>query len=258
MKNCSERGIFMDFKRIAHRGFSSEAPENTKAAFALAVEGNFHGVECDIWKSKDGVYVVSHDGHLKRMCGVDLHIKDLTYEEIQKYPIINGKKAEEHPVQYLPTLRQYLSIINRSERIHPVIEIKVDFTTVELTEIVDLVKEYKLYDRTYFISLHQDVLLRLKEELYFPAERLQYVYGAIAENKFIPVSKELELWLIKNRINLDTRYTLLTPENVKRLQDAGLEVNVWTVNKKEDTERMVKELQVDMVTTEYYHEISGS
>ncbi len=245
----------MEYKRIAHRGFSSEAPENTKAAFSLAVEGNFHGVECDIWKSKDGVYVVSHDGHLQRMCGVDLHIKDLTYEEIKKYPIINGKKKEEHPVQYLPTLRQFLSIVNRDERIHPVIEIKVDFMTEELREIVDLVKEYELYERTYFISLHQGVLLRLKEELYFPTERLQYVYGAIAENKFIPVSEELEQWLMENRINLDTRYTLLTMENVQRLHNAGLEVNVWTVNKKEDMERMLKEYKVDMITTEYYYEI---
>ena len=41
----------MKIKRIAHRGFSSEAPENTQASFAMAVEGDFYGVECDIWKS---------------------------------------------------------------------------------------------------------------------------------------------------------------------------------------------------------------
>ena len=57
----------MKIKRIAHRGFSSEAPENTQASFAMAVEGDFYGVECDIWKSKDGVYVVSHDVHLRRI-----------------------------------------------------------------------------------------------------------------------------------------------------------------------------------------------
>ena len=30
---------------IAHRGFSSEAPENTQASFAMAVEGDFYGVK---------------------------------------------------------------------------------------------------------------------------------------------------------------------------------------------------------------------
>ena len=67
----------MKIKRIAHRGFSSEAPENTQASFAMAVEGDFYGVECDIWKSKDGVYVVSHDGHLRRMCGIDRWIPQM-------------------------------------------------------------------------------------------------------------------------------------------------------------------------------------
>ncbi len=39
----------MKIKRIAHRGFSSEAPEKHAASFAMAVEGDFYGVECDIW-----------------------------------------------------------------------------------------------------------------------------------------------------------------------------------------------------------------
>lgn len=247
----------MELKRIAHRGFSSEAPENTYPAFAMAVEGDFFGVECDIWKSKDGIYVVSHDGHMLRMCGVDREIPDMTYEEIRKYPITNGRKRTCHPVQYPISLRQYLSIMRRSDRVHPVIELKMDFTAVELREIVDLVKEYGLYERTYFISLHQDVLIRLKEELSFPATRLQYVYGAVAENKEIPVSEELERWLTNNQIHLDTRFTLINAEQVERLHEAGIMVNVWTVNDREETKRLLKEVKVDMITTEYYHEIEG-
>ncbi|MCH5252699.1 MAG: hypothetical protein J1F22_06970 [Lachnospiraceae bacterium] len=245
----------MEFKRVAHRGFSSEAPENTRAAFALAVEGDFYGVECDIWKCLDGTYVVSHDGNLQRICGIDKEIPSMTYEEIRQYPITAGRKNDEHPAQYVICLSDYLSIVRRSDTIHPVIELKMDYTVVELREIVDLVKRYGLYERAYFISLYQSVLLRLKEELGFPTERLQYVYGAVAENREIPVSEELEQWLIHNRINLDTRHTLLSKENVTYLHDSGLEVNVWTVNDRELTERMIREWKVDMVTTEFYHEI---
>lgn len=36
---------------IAHRGYSSIAPENTLPAFALASQHNFHGVEMDVWES---------------------------------------------------------------------------------------------------------------------------------------------------------------------------------------------------------------
>ena len=66
----------------------------------------------------------------------------------------------------------------------------------------------------------------LKEELGFPAERLQYVYGAIRANKWIPVNMEVEHFLIENGINLDTRYTLLSRDNVIRLHEAKLQVNV--------------------------------
>ena len=245
----------MKFRRIAHRGFSSEAPENTRASFALAVEGDFYGVECDIWKCLDGTYAVAHDGHLRRICGIDKEIPSLKYEQIKKYPVIAGEKRENHPVQHILCLTDYLAVIRRSDTVCPVVELKMDYTTVELREIVNLVRQYGLLERVYFISLYPSVLLRLKEELGFPAKRLQYVYGAVQENREIPVTEELERWLIENRINLDTRYTLLSRENVAHLHENGLEVNVWTVNDKEVTERMVKEWKVDMVTTEFYHEI---
>ncbi len=245
----------MEIKRIAHRGFSSEAPENSRASFALAVEGDFYGVECDVWKTGDGVYVISHDGHLERMCGVEREIPAITWEEMAGYSFTRGKKRTMHPVQHPILLTEYLSILKRSETKHPIIELKMDYTTVELREIVNLVKQYKLYDRTFFISLHGGVLLRLKDELGFPTERLQYVYGAISANKYIPVNMDVEHFLIANRLNLDTRYTLLSRGNVMRLHEAGLEINVWTVNRKKDMEYVLKELGVDMVTTEYYHEI---
>lgn len=160
-----------------------------------------------------------------------------------------------HPKQHVILLTEYLSLLCRSETKHPVIELKMDYTIVELREIVNLVKQYGLYERTFFISLHGGVLIRLKEELGFPAERLQYVYGAIRANKWIPVNMEVEHFLIENGINLDTRYTLLSRGNVIRLHEAGLQVNVWTVNRKKDMEYVIRELGADMVTTEFYHEL---
>ena len=207
----------MKIKRIAHRGFSSEAPENTQASFAMAVEGDFYGVECDIWKSKDGVYVVSHDGHLRRMCGIDRWIPQMTFEEIISYPVTAGKKREEHPLQHLISFSQYLSIMARSETIHPIVELKMDYTTVELREIVDLVKQKGLLERTVFISMHLLALLRLKD-IGIPASRLQYVYGAVGGNKWTKVSDELIAWLTENEISLDSRYTLVSKEDVEKKQ----------------------------------------
>ena len=51
---------------IAHRGASADAPENTLAAFRLAITQGADGLECDLRMSADGVIVISHDESLKR------------------------------------------------------------------------------------------------------------------------------------------------------------------------------------------------
>ena len=179
-------------KGVAHRGFSSQAPENSRVAFAMAAEGDFYGIECDIWRTRDGQYVVSHDNQMERMYGQPWKITEKTYEEIRKYPMIRGSQAVKHPPQHMVLFTGYLSILAREETTHPVIELKMDYTAAQLREIVDLVKKYGLYDRTVFISLHPQVLVRLKEELHILPEHLQYVYGATAATKRLPVSMELD------------------------------------------------------------------
>jgi len=47
---------------FAHRGASADAPENTLAAFSLALELGANGLESDVWLSADGVPVLDHDG----------------------------------------------------------------------------------------------------------------------------------------------------------------------------------------------------
>ena len=113
----------MEIKRIAHRGFSSEAPENSYISFALAAEGDFYGIECDVWKSKDGVFVVSHDGNMERMYGIDAYIPDMTYDELKNYPLVRGRKRLLHPQQYLLPLTGYLSILQRAQRKMAVVEL---------------------------------------------------------------------------------------------------------------------------------------
>jgi glycerophosphoryl diester phosphodiesterase len=51
---------------IGHRGASRDAPENTIAAFDLAIEQHANGIEFDVHLSKDGVPVVIHDPMLWR------------------------------------------------------------------------------------------------------------------------------------------------------------------------------------------------
>ncbi len=50
---------------FAHRGASAYAPENTLAAFSLALKLGVNGLESDIWTTRDGFLVLDHDGVVK-------------------------------------------------------------------------------------------------------------------------------------------------------------------------------------------------
>ncbi len=51
---------------IGHRGAAGEAPENTLAAFDLALRQGAEGIEFDVHLSSDGLPVVIHDARLER------------------------------------------------------------------------------------------------------------------------------------------------------------------------------------------------
>ncbi|MBP5226161.1 MAG: hypothetical protein J6336_02130, partial [Kiritimatiellae bacterium] len=54
---------------ISHRGESADAPENTMAAFQLAVERGVDAMECDVYVTADGVPVIMHDKSMRRTTG---------------------------------------------------------------------------------------------------------------------------------------------------------------------------------------------
>jgi glycerophosphoryl diester phosphodiesterase len=61
---------------LGHRGASAEAPENTLAAFRLALDQGADGVELDVWRCATGEVVVAHDEDTRRVAGVSLRVPD--------------------------------------------------------------------------------------------------------------------------------------------------------------------------------------
>jgi glycerophosphoryl diester phosphodiesterase len=61
---------------LGHRGASAEAPENTLAAFRLAMAQGADGVELDVWRCGTGEVVVIHDEDTARTCGASLLVPD--------------------------------------------------------------------------------------------------------------------------------------------------------------------------------------
>ncbi len=67
---------------FAHRGLASGVPENTLAAFSLALDAGAGYLESDVRATRDGVAVLSHDGDLRRLTGRAERVADLTSAEL--------------------------------------------------------------------------------------------------------------------------------------------------------------------------------
>ncbi len=107
----------LEERPVAHRGIfdnKGDAPENSMLAYKRAVEYNVP-FECDVHLTKDGKLAMLHDPTLKRMCGLDIPMNQLTYEEICQYKL---KDSE----QRIPLLDDVLAMVDGQVPI--VLEIK--------------------------------------------------------------------------------------------------------------------------------------
>lgn len=134
------------FKELmyAHRGLhdnTSDAPENSMAAFRKAVEGGY-GMELDVQLSKDGVPVIFHDFTLERMArtvdGTPAKgkVSDYTFEELQQFTL--GKSGEK-----IPTFKELLEMVDGKTPL--IIEYKIPgVANVKVCELCnEMLKEYK-------------------------------------------------------------------------------------------------------------------
>lgn len=120
----------------AHRGLHdnhTDAPENSLKAFRLAVEHGY-GIELDVQLTKDLIPVVLHDYNLKRACGKDLEVANLTYEELQNYRLFRSNEK-------IPTFEEVLSVIDG--KVPLIIELKIPWKPDRLCQAVSgLLKSY--------------------------------------------------------------------------------------------------------------------
>ena len=77
--------------QIAHRGGSADWPECTALAYreAAALSPDL-ALEVPVWRSADGVWVVSHDPSTAREFGVDLDIRTTPWEALAQLRTLDG------------------------------------------------------------------------------------------------------------------------------------------------------------------------
>lgn len=222
---------------VAHRGLSGLEAENTNAAFIAAGNRSYFGVETDIRKTKDGMFVVNHDGNLKRVGGHDKIIEETDYDVLKELVLYDKQGGYSRDDLRVTTLESYVNICKTYEK-KCIIELKTDFPEEDIGGIIDVIRECDYLDSCIFISFFYDPLLRIRRLL--PMAKVQYLFREI--------TAELRERLIKDRIDVDIKYTGLTKKDVDIFHENGLEVNCWTVDDIVTAEMMI-DMGVDYITT---------
>jgi glycerophosphoryl diester phosphodiesterase len=149
---------------IAHRGYSSLAPENTIAAFRKAAHAGADMIELDVRLSSDDRFVVIHDRRIDRTTPRRGLVRSLTAEELCS--LDNGSWfSVRFAKERIPLLEDVFQFVKRGVALN--IEIKPDVTaqvrglTHEL--IVELVKKAKIGHQVMFSSFNHKIIRAIKK-----------------------------------------------------------------------------------------------
>src|SRR5512140_687268 len=95
---------------LGHRGASADAPENTLAAFRLALAQGADGVELDVWRCASGEVVVVHDEDLRRVAGLPVRVPDAPLAELRAADV-GAWKGEAFRGERVPLLEEVLAAL---------------------------------------------------------------------------------------------------------------------------------------------------
>ena len=238
---------------MAHRGGKGLWPENTLLAFENALGAGTDVIETDIWQSKDGVIVISHDGEVDRTTNGTGRIEDFTLEEL-KAQDAGHRWSRDGAYPYrgkgltIPTLQEALEAL-------PDATFNIDIKdnrqgTVE--GLCETLRAHKAEDRVVVASFHADIIAEFRERC--PDVRTAansreilrfWVYTKIGLDRIL--GPNAHAFQVPRRFG---PIRIVTRAFISAAHRRGIEVHVWTVNDPEEMAELV-EMGVDGIITDY-------
>ena len=219
----------------AHRGSSSEAPENTIPAFEKAIEEGADYVEMDVRLTSDGELVLMHDPSTERTTGVDKLVCDTTYEELQQLDA-GAEFSDEYAGTKIPTLQEAIDTCKGKVMMN--IELKTVRNDGELeAKVAQELKENNMEEQCIVTSFKQRSLVRIKKD--DPDIVTGYIYSFGYSNRTNYEAMDV--------LSIDARY--LTRQVVTGAHKKGIMVCAWTVNTSSEMRRMMA-IGVDNIITD--------
>ena len=224
-------------RMIAHRGCSGLERENTNAAFVAAGNRSYFGIETDVHVTSDGKFILFHDDTTERLTSQNFVVEQTDFETLRNLAITDVDGVTERQDIRMPSLEEYISICKKYDKT-AVLELKNNMAEKHIMEMCHQIEELDYLDKMIFISFDLYNLLVLRR--LYPNASIQYLTRTV-DSDIIKVLKE-------NNFDLDIRYTALTCDIIEKLHDEGIKINCWTVNTKEDAERLIA-WGIDFITT---------
>lgn len=214
----------------AHRGVSANAPENSIPAFQAAMDVNAQWIELDVHQTSDQVVVVTHDGDINRIAGVNKYVYDLTLEELRQYDV-GSWFSPEYSYLRVATLDDVLKLCKGKINIQ--IELKPTGHEPDFEEhVAQIVRDNDFTNNCVLASMNADCLRRIKEvapdmqTLYIMAAAIGDLSAADFADGFSIEESNISYQLVQEIHAMNKLcyvWTINSDENVRFLLDAGID-----------------------------------
>ena len=212
-----------------HRGSSAEAPENTLAAFTLALSQGADGIELDAQRCASGEAVVVHDESLARTAGLSALVTETAWSTLRRLDA-GTWKGERFRGERIPLLAEVLEAFPRLVNVELKCETAEDHGLT--AEVVRVIRDAGAQDRVLLSSFNPLCLLRarlLAKEIpraqLFEKDQSWALRSAVAAP-------------LLDACALHPEHVLATPERVARWIRRGYSVACWTVDDPGVAERL--------------------
>ena len=228
---------------IAHRGYSSQYPENTLSAIRAAVEAGADMVEIDVQLTKDNAIVVMHDKSVYRTTTGSGLVKDLTLEQIRALDA-GSKFDPKFAGEGVPTLEEALDAVHGKAMLN--IEVKgadTDGARRHMAQQIASLVQRKNYEaHVQVMAFDSDFMKEMRQKAPQMSMALLVVSNPFGYKRRQAVNLQMD--------GLNMLHSTVSASEVDDLHKAGLKTHVYTVNRQNS---MLKALRkgVDGLITDY-------
>jgi glycerophosphoryl diester phosphodiesterase len=228
---------------IAHRGYSTIAPENMLVAAETARLAGVRGIELDVMDTADGVQIMWHDATVDAKTDGSGRVDELKYNKIRKLdagswfsPVYEGTR--------IPTWEETLDLLQGRG-----VEIVLDQKVAAVAPTVQAIVDREMEDEVIFTSFSQAEVNEVRELA--PRIRRGLITSTMHADP-VAVAQALDLSVY----SVGANEVINRPDVVDDLRAAGVAVVVWTVNDAERWQTLI-EIGVDGIITDRAAEFVG-